>query len=123
VEGERGVDHNYHLASADVACILEREEKIAYLEIRTSRVEMQVHALRRRPDVHWTYIQRIVLLVIRSYLAGLLLALVVDLAQNGLRGAFGLGEKTFLSVFFVLSMRWKGPAVVGAKSYFWRRLA
>jgi hypothetical protein len=41
---------------------------------------MQVHALRRRSNVHRTDVQRVVLLIGRFYLAWLLLALVVDLA-------------------------------------------
>jgi hypothetical protein len=88
------------------------------LEIRTPRIKMQVHSLRRRPHIHRTYIQRIVLLIICLNLAWLLLPLLVDFAQDRYGGAFGFGEEGVLERFLGLVDALEGPGGRGGEVVF-----
>jgi hypothetical protein len=120
VAGERDVDHSFPLASAqDKTPEAEQVETAKTdLEIRTPRIKMQVHSLRRRPHIHRTYIQRIVLLIICLNLAWLLLPLLVDFAQDRYGGAFGFGEEGVLERFLGLVDALEGPGGRGGEVVF-----
>ena len=47
----------------------------------------------------------------------------MKLAEKRFRFFFDFGLKAFLNDFLVISMRLKGPSVVGEKSYLFKRLA
>ena len=91
------VDHN---CRQRVSChhIYGVTNKLTNLEIRTARVKVQIHYLRRRPNFDWANIKGVILSVCRFDRAWF--SVFFDLAQEGLGFFFALGQEGVLQGCF-----------------------